>query len=127
MTDENQFKRVEWADDEYQMSDEDGPDGMPLRPLGVGLSEADLGLLTLAARALGAERVEAIEGEQWVNLRFADGSTAWNWNPLLHGDDTFNLAADLGLQVFPVARTVSGQACSAVGAESTPSRCRVPR
>jgi hypothetical protein len=99
MTDENRFQRVQWDGDECQASDDDGPDGMPLRPRGAGLSDADVELLTLAARALGAERVEVVEGEQWVNLHFADGSTAWNWNPLRHGDDAFNLSVRLQLIV----------------------------
>lgn len=115
-TDDNEFRPVTWAGDQFQLSDDDDANGMPLRPpRGPGLSDADLELLRLAARVLGAVRVEEVEGEQWVNLYFADGSTMWNWNPLLHGDDTFNLAADLGLQVFPAARTASGSACSAVG------------
>jgi|GEM_PF-4698525 len=100
MTDENQFSRVQWTDDQPHESDDDGPDGLPLRLRGCGLSAKDLELLTLAARALGAVRVEEVEGESWLNLHFADGSTIWNWNPLLHGDDTFNLAADLDIDVL---------------------------
>ncbi len=110
MTDENQFKRVEWTDGEYQMSDDDGPDGMPLRPRTTGLPEADLELLTLAARALGAERVEVVEGEQWVILHFADRTPSFGWNPLRHGDDTFNLAADLNIDVLQSAVNQEAQA-----------------
>ena len=95
-TDDNTFKRVQWDGDEPLPSDDDGPDGMPLQPpRGPGLSAADLELLTLAGRALGAVRVEIIDGESWVNLHFADGSTMWNWNSLLHCDDAFVLAARL--------------------------------
>jgi hypothetical protein len=98
------FKRVDWFGDQPQPSDDDDEHGMPIQPpRGPGLREVDLELLTLAARALGAERVELVDGEQWVNLHFPDGSTAWNWNPLRHGDDTFNLAADLNIDVFQSA------------------------
>jgi hypothetical protein len=99
MTDENQFQRVHWDGDEYQASDDDGPDGMPLRPRGAGLSDADVELLTLAARSLGAERVEVVEGERWVNLHFTDRAPAFGWNPLLHGDDAFNLAVQLDFSI----------------------------
>ena len=110
MTDENQFKRVEWTGDQYQMSDDDGPDGMPLRPRGVGLSDGDLELLTLAALALGAERVEAVEGEQWVILHFPDRAPSFGWNPLRHGDDTLNLAVDLSIDVLQSAVNQEAQA-----------------
>ena len=99
MTDENQFRRVEWDGDEPHESDDDGPDGMPLRPRGAGLSAEDLELLTLAARALGAVRIDVVEGEQWVNLHFADGTVAHGWNPLRHSDDTFNLQVKLRMDV----------------------------
>jgi hypothetical protein len=99
MTDENQFKRVEWTDDGYLPSDDDGPDGMPLMPpRGPGLSDADLELLTLAARALGAT-VETVEGEQWVALRFADGKIEHGWNPLRHSDDALALAVRLRISI----------------------------
>lgn len=98
-THESTFRRVDWSEDGWQPNDDD--DGMPLRPpRGPGIPAADLELLTLAARALGALRVEEIEGEQWVNLHFADRPTAFGWNPVLHGDDTFNLAADLDIDVL---------------------------
>jgi hypothetical protein len=100
------------------LADDDGPeivDEFPARPRNSGPSDADRELLMLAARAIGAVRVEVVDGENWLNLHFADGSTIWHWNSLVHADDTFNLAADLGLQVSPVARTASGSACSAVG------------
>jgi hypothetical protein len=93
--------------------DENTVDELPMPPRGPGLSAADMELLTLAARAIGA-RAEAVEGENWMSLYFDDGSHVWSWNPLLHSDDAFNLAIDLGFQVFPVARTMSGQACAAV-------------
>jgi hypothetical protein len=82
------------------------------------LDPADFELLVLASRALGAIRVETVEGEQWVNLHFEDGSTMFGWNPLRHSDDTFNLIVKLRLtlEVFhdrAVAKTHfihSGQA-----------------
>lgn len=100
-TDDNEFRPVTWAGNQFNLSDDDDANGMPLQPpRGPGLSKPDLELLRLAAQALGADRVEVIEGEQWVNLYFTDGSTMWNWNPLLHGDDTFNLALELDLDVL---------------------------
>ena len=99
-TDGNEFKKVQWTGDGWQPSDDDGPDGMPLQPpRGPGLSDADLELLTPAARALGAVRIEVVEGEQWVNLHFADGTVAHGWNPLRHSDDTFNLQVKLRMDV----------------------------
>jgi hypothetical protein len=99
-TDDNPFRRVDWTGDHPQPSDDDDEHGMPLQPpRWPGLSDADLELLTLAAHAIGAIRVEVVEGEAWVNLHFADGSTAWNWNPLMHSDDTFNLQVRLRMAV----------------------------
>ena len=37
------------------------------------------------------------------------------WNPLADDGDALRLACDLGFRVFPIARTQSGAACSAVG------------
>lgn len=98
-TDENTFKRVEWQDGQWEPSDDDDTDGLPVGPRGAGIPEADLELLELAARAIGAVRVEVVEGESWVNLHLADGSVVYGWNPLLHGDDTFNLATDTRMQI----------------------------
>ena len=99
MSNDNTFKRVHWDGDEPLPSDDDGPDGMPLRPRRPGLSAEDLEPLTLAARALGAVRIEEVDGEAWLNLHFTDGSTMWNWNPLLHSDDAFNLQVTLRMDV----------------------------
>lgn len=96
--DENQFKRVQWDGDEPYESDDDGPDGMPLRPQGHGLSADDLELLVLAARALGGT-VETVEGEQWVVLHFADGTVSHGWNPLRHSDDALALAVRLRISL----------------------------
>jgi hypothetical protein len=98
-TDENTFKKVEWTGDQWDPSDDDDTDGLPLRPHGAGIAEADLELLTLAARAIGAVQVEVVEGEAWVNLHFDNGPPVYSWNPLLHGDDTFNLATDTHMQI----------------------------
>lgn len=96
-TDDNQFQRVRWDSDDWQPSDDD-ENGLPAQPpRGPGLSDADLELLTLAARAIGAVRIEPAEGEQWVHLYFADGSHMYSWNPLLHSDDAFELAVKLGM------------------------------
>jgi hypothetical protein len=95
-------------------NDDDDLDELPARPRQV-IEVADRELLELAGRALGAVGVEDVDGEAWVNLHFADGTVAHGWNPLLFYGDTFELAADLGLQVYPVARTAHGAACSAVG------------
>ena len=66
----------------------------------------ELELLTLAARALGAE-FEEVDGERYGNLRFEDGSITYAWNSLVHSDDTFNLAADLELDIMH--RVVGGR------------------
>lgn len=66
----------------------------------------DLELLTLAARALGAQ-FEEVDGERYGNLGFEDGSIAYAWNSLVHSDDTFNLAADLELDILH--RVVGGR------------------
>ena len=93
---ENTFKRVDWSGDQWEPSDDDDDAGMPLRPRGAGRSDADLELLTLAARALGA-RVEVVEGEWWVNLHFADGQVVYGWNSLMISGDAFELAVRLRL------------------------------
>jgi hypothetical protein len=97
-TDENTFRRVQWDGDQYQPSDDDDADGFPMRPRGPGLSAADLELLTLAAKAIGAQ-VEVVDGEEWVNLHFPDGSVAYAWNPLMHSDDMLNLSALLHIDI----------------------------
>ena len=60
---------------------------------------SDRELLHMAGRALGAVRVEDVEGENWVNLHFADGSVAYAWNSLMHSDDMLNLAAMLHIDI----------------------------
>jgi len=61
---------------------------------------SDRELLHLAGRALGAVRVEDVEGENWVNLHFANGSTLFHWNPLVHRDDTLELSVRLELDIM---------------------------
>jgi len=96
------------------LDDDDTVDELPARPRQV-MPAADRDLLELAARAIGAVQVEDVEGEAWVTVHFSDGTVVHSWNPLMFYNDTFELAADLGLQVCPVARTARGEACSAVG------------
>lgn len=78
--------------------DIDTVDELPAPPR-KDIAPADLELLVLAARALGAVRTEEVDGEGYLNLHFADGSTVFAWNPLIHSDDAFNLAVDLWLAI----------------------------
>lgn len=80
------------------LDDDDTIDELPARSR-QAIPAADRALLELAARALGAVHVEDVEGENWLNLHFADGSVIYAWNSLVHGDDTFNLAVDLKLGI----------------------------
>ncbi len=104
-TGENKFQRGEWFEGQFY-PDDDGDQDEPPAPPRTAIPEPDLQLLELAARALGAVRVEIVEGEQWVNLHFEDGSTVFGWNSLRHSDDAFNLAVDLTLHILPGRRTV---------------------
>ena len=65
----------------------------------VDIPEADLVLLERAARAIGAVRVEVVDGEGYVNLHFADGSAVHSWNSLMFSGDAFDLAVRLRLEV----------------------------
>lgn len=78
--------------------DFDTVDELPARPR-KSIPEADRQLLELAARAIGAVRVEDIEGENWINLHFADGSVVYAWNSLMHSDDMLNLSALLRIDI----------------------------
>jgi hypothetical protein len=71
----------------------------PERPR-VDISEADLALLERAARAIGAARLEVVDGEGFVNLHFADGSVVHSWNPLMFSGDAFDLAVRLRLEIY---------------------------
>lgn len=68
----------------------------------------DRELLELAAKAAGYEYAK------FGGYIVIDGIPG-NWNPLTDDGDALRLACDLGLRVYPVARTSSGAACSAVG------------
>lgn len=78
------------------LDDDDTVDELPARPR-QAIPAADRELLELAARALGAMRVEDVEGEAWVNLHFADSPTIYGWNPLIHSDDALILAVKIQL------------------------------
>jgi hypothetical protein len=88
--------------DAMNLDDDDTVDELPPRPRQV-IPTADRDLLELAARALGAVRVEDVDGEEWVNLHFADGSTVFHWNPLLFYGDTFELAVRLSAREGGIA------------------------
>lgn len=76
----------------------------------------DRELLEAAAKAAGIEIKPHVNGRIFKELMFTyDGK---NWNPLEDDGDALRLACDLGLNVFPIARTLSGAACSAVGTHS---------
>jgi len=66
----------------------------------VDISEPDLVLLGRAARAIGAMRVEVVDGEGYVNLHFADGYILHSWNPLMFSGDAFDLAVRLRLELY---------------------------
>lgn len=68
--------------------------------LRVDISAADLVLLERAARAIGAARVEVVDGEGYVNVHFADGSAMHSWNPLIFGGDALDLLIRRRLQVY---------------------------
>lgn len=74
-------------------------DELPERPR-MDISKADFVLLERAARAIGAERVEVVDGEGYVNLHFADGSVVHSWNPLVFSGDALDLLVRLRLQAY---------------------------
>lgn len=93
----------------------DDMDELPVLPR-VDIPESDLVLLERAARAIGAERVEVVDGEGYVNLHFADGSVVHSWNSLMFSGDAFDLAVRLRLEVYiheRDTRAVSGNLASA--------------
>jgi hypothetical protein len=77
----------------------DDLDELPAPPR-VDIPAADLVLLERAARAIGAVRVEVVDGEGYVNLHFADGSVVHSWNSLMFSGDAFDLAVRLRLEVY---------------------------
>lgn len=74
-------------------------DELPERPR-VDIPEADFVLLERATRAIGAVRVEVVDGEGYVNLHFGDGSVVHSWNPLVFSGDALDLVVRLRLQVY---------------------------
>jgi hypothetical protein len=83
---------------EAQMNDDfDYVDELPASPR-KDIPPEDLELLRLAARAIGAE-VELVDGENWVNLHFEDGSVVYSWNPLAFNGDALELAVALRLSI----------------------------
>jgi hypothetical protein len=95
-------------------------------PLRVDIPAADLVLLERAARAIGAVRVEVVDGEGYVNLHFADGSVVHSWNPLIFSGDALDLAVKRRLEIYIHQQTthattadlqsVSEQHCNDAGA-----------
>lgn len=80
-------------------------DELPPRPR-KEIPAADRELLELAARALGAT-FEEVDGENWGNLHFSDGSVVYSWNSLHFSGDAFDLAAHLELDIMH--RVVGGK------------------
>lgn len=76
----------------------DDLDELPAPPR-VDIPADDLALLERAARAIGAVRVQVVDGEGFVNLHFADGSVVHSWNSLVFSGDAFDLAVRLRLEV----------------------------
>jgi hypothetical protein len=56
----------------------------------------------------------------WMGPAFmyVKDNTFTDWNPRDDDGDSFRLACDVGLNVYPHARTMDGGACSAVGTPS---------
>lgn len=77
----------------------DDLDELPPPPR-VDIPADDLALLERAARAIGAVRVQVVDGEGFVNLHFADGSVVHSWNPLMFSGDAFDLAVRLRLEIY---------------------------
>ena len=65
----------------------------------VDIPASDLALLERVARAIGAVKVEVVDGEGYVNLYFADGLVVHSWNSLMFSGDAFDLAVRLRLEV----------------------------
>lgn len=103
----------------------DDLDELPPRPRRE-IPAADRELLELAGRALGALLVEDVEGENWVNLHFADGTVAHGWNSLLFSGDTFELEVELNIEVrFHLAGAPPGVSAT-VADDSRLPVCREP-
>ncbi len=90
--------------------DDDTVDELPAPPR-KDIPAADLELLELAARALGAVRVEEIDGEGMLILHFAKQAPEYGWNPLVHSDDALRLSVRLEIDVMH--RVVGGRRAEA--------------
>jgi hypothetical protein len=66
----------------------------------VDIPETGLVLLGQAACAIGAVRVEVVDGKGHVNLHFADASVLHSWNPLMFSADAFDLAVRLRPEIY---------------------------
>ena len=71
----------------------------------------DRELLELAAKVAGIGLLDWSE----ISEAYRTTTPMHHWNPLTDDGDALRLACDLGLRVYPIARTSSGAACSAVG------------
>ena len=94
-------------DDSYEV------DELPALPR-KEITPEDRQLLDLAARAIGAIRVEEIDGEGILILHFQDRSPEYGWNPLVHSDDALRLSVWLEIDVN--YRVVGGRRVEAVPA-----------
>ncbi len=98
---------------QWEPDDDDLVDELPAPPR-KSIPKADRELLKLAARALGAVRVEDVDGEQWLILHFADGTKVHGWNPLLFHADTFELAVKLELDVLTAGARIGNEIAAMV-------------
>lgn len=82
--------------------------------------KTDKELLELAAKAAGIDG--SVDGEfccgMWLRGKRNPDNSRY-WSPLTDDGDALRLACDLGLRVYPIARTSTGAACSAVGSASS--------
>ena len=98
---------------QWNPDDDDLVDELPAPPR-KSIPEADRELLHLAARAIGAVRVDDVEGEQWLSLHFADGTVTHGWNALLFYSDTFELAVKLELDVLTAGARIGNEIAAMV-------------
>jgi hypothetical protein len=97
-----------------------GLDDLLERPR-VDISKAHLMLLERAARAIGAVRVEVVDGEGFVNLHFTNGSVVHAWNPLTFNGDALEMAVKLKLSIDIQDDAVC---VTGIGAELMPATLR---
>lgn len=105
------------------MTEDDDLDEAFGAPRGPGISPEDYDLLSLAALAIGCEDVELVDGEQYVNLHFPDGSIIHAWNPKRHSDDALDLAVWLELDIMH--RAVGGRRVEVLVAGGRPTNVQV--